>query len=316
MKHKIKKILRPLAYISIACGVFLFSAFFVVYSYFPGVLDEARTRVSFYRANLEVKTVSSGPYTFEYVDGGKGDPILFVHGFGGQKRSWVKYCKKLSSKYRVIAVDLPGHGGTPHPQNQHYDLDSLTEALHSFTDAIELEKFHLIGLSMGGGVSTVYAAKYPDHLLSLTLMNPFGVVTPERSDVEKGLMQGKNLFFPKTISELDELVSYTTGKPLNIAKHFKEYLLQKMNEKRAFFAKAFDELANSTPVESLLPKIKTKTLLLIGGKDRIIHPSSIKIYQKLLPNVSSRLIQHGTHVFVGPFFDEAYRHIESFLQAP
>ncbi len=278
-------------------------------------MEAVRTRVSFYKASLSVKTVKTGQYSFEYVEGGTGEPILFIHGFGGQKRSWLKYCKRFVSKYRVIAVDLPGHGGTPHPDGQHYDLDSLTDALHDFTTAMNLERFHLVGLSMGGGVSTVYAAKHPENLHSLTLMNPFGVVTPERSDVEKNLLKGRNLFFPRTLSELDDLITYTTGKPLSIAKHFKEYLLKKMNAKRDFFAKAFDELANSTPVETLLPDIRTRTLLLIGGKDRIIHPSSLKIYQRLLPNLRSKLIQQGTHVFVGPFFEEAFEHIDSFLKS-
>lgn len=313
MIQKIKRFLKPVAYIVVILAVTLFASFFVAYNYFPGAIDNARSRIAFYRANLSVQTVKTDKYAFEYVEGGEGETILFVHGFGGQKRSWLKYCERLTDHYHVIAVDLPGHGGTPHPEGQKYDLHSMAKALHSFTQAKDLKSFHLVGISMGGGISTVYAAEYPKDLKSLTLMNPFGVITPERSDVEKNLMKGRNLFFPENIADLDELTTYTTGRPLSLAKHIKEYLLQKMNEKKAFFSRVFDELANSTPVESLLPKIKTRTLLLVGGKDRIIHPSSIKVYKKLLPNVRPKLLTNGTHVFVGPYFEEAFAHLEEFL---
>jgi len=315
MKQKIKKILRPILYSALILGAIFFSACFITYNYFPGAVEEVRTRVAFYKADLEVKTIEAEGYSFEYIEGGSGETILFVHGFGGQKRSWLRYCKLLSSKYRVIAVDLPGHGGTPHVEGQNYDLESLTKTLHVFTKAANLEKFHLVGLSMGGGVSTVYAAHYPQDVKSLILLNPFGVITPKRSDLELHIQKGKNLFFPRSLNELDELITYTTGKPLSIAKHFKEYLLYKMNEKKEFYAKAFDQLTQSTPVEKLLPKIQTRTLVLIGGKDQIIHPSSFQIYKKLLPNARTFLIQDGTHVFVGSYFDEALEQIEAFLQA-
>lgn len=308
--RKIKKYF--LSILAIVCGLG-FVGSLILYHYFPGTLHEIKTSYSYYRSNVQVKTLQSNSYHFEYFEGGKGPTVLFIHGFGAQKSSWIPYAKKLASKYKVIALDLPGHGNTPHIEGQTYDLESLSKTVNQFVQEKKLETFHLIGLSMGGGISSVYAAQYPQKVKSLTLLNPFGVRTPILSQLERLIAKGKNLFFPKTIHELDELFHFTTGKPLDWAHHFKEFLLKKMMEKYVFYMQVFRELVQSNPIESILPKIQAPTLLIIGGKDRIIHPSSSKIFQKHIPNIHSYIIPEASHIFLGSYFDEVMEHLILFL---
>ena len=297
-------------------GSFCVGCIITLYNAFPGILERYFQKKTYRKVGLEIKAMAVGKDIIEYVEGGKGQTILFIHGFQGDKNSWMPYTKRLSSYHKVVAIDLPGHGGSSFPSNQNYDIQSLAEAVNRFVEEKKIGPFHLVGTSMGGGISTVYASKYPQKLLSLTLINPLGVNMTEKSDLLKKMEEGKNLLFPENLSDFDEFSTFLTGHPLPINQYFKRYALKKMLKKRPFYQKVFSELIKSKTVETLLPQISTRTLLLMGGRDRVLHPSSYKIYEEKLPNALSKRIKEGSHVFCGPYFEEALNTMICFFSEP
>ncbi len=284
-----------------------------VYNYLPFVLAKYHETKSINDLNLVVKKVKYEKNYFEYMEGGEGDTILLVHGFQSSKSYWLPYIKQLVKNHHVIALDLPGHGNTPNFKTQKYDLYSIADSLHHFVKAKGLDHFHLMGTSMGGGITAIYAYNNPDYLLSLTMINPLGIDQEKKSDLQILLDQGKNLFFPEDLEEFNKLTIYCTGREMSISSYFKKYVIKQMNKKYAFFKEAFNQMLTTTPLDKILPKIKTKSLILIGQKDKIIHPASFEHFVRLMPNVKPVRLKNGSHVFVDDSFKEAIKEIKDFL---
>jgi len=299
--------------------IFFFLVFIVfaysIYIFIPPIVSKYHCVKSFKELNLEVEKLNYENDFFEYVEGGKGETLIFVHGFQSTKSYWLPYFQKFINKYNIIAMDLPGHGNSSRPKKQKYDLQSMADSLALFIEKKNLTNFHLIGTSMGGGIATIYTYKYPQKVKSLILINPLGIDQEKKSDLQKLLNKGKNILFPKDLNEFDEMTLYLTGNHLFLSFYFKKYFLNQMMKNYVFFKKVFDEmLEKSKPLDNILPKIKTPTLILIGQKDKIIHPASYEYFVNLMPNVKPIRFTNGSHVFVDTYFEQAIKTIDEFLK--
>jgi esterase len=107
---------------------------------------------------------------FHYADwGGSGSPLVMLHGLSGHARTWDHTAAALSDRYHVLALDQRGHGDTDWaPQ---YGLRPMAQDLLGFLDALDLREVTLIGLSMGGLVSIVFAAAHPDRVGRMVIMD-------------------------------------------------------------------------------------------------------------------------------------------------
>ncbi|MBN2479101.1 MAG: alpha/beta hydrolase [Parachlamydiales bacterium] len=294
-------------------SVLFVTLFFSAYNVLPYALVKYHTYKSFKDLNLEVKEIKYGKDHFEYIEGGEGPTILFVHGFQSTKSYWVPFIKKFITTHHVVALDLPGHGNSSSPENQKYDIQSLEKSLSKFVQEKKLNKFHLVATSMGGGIASIYAANNPDKLSSLILINPLGIDLEKKSELQILVSKGKNLFFPNNIEEFDELACFCTGKKLSLSNYFKKHILSQMIKNYTFFKRVFKELLSSIPLDNVLPKIKTPSLLIIAQKDRIINPETFEVFIKLIPNAKAKRIKEGSHVLVDKNFDQAIFEIDKFI---
>ena len=141
------------------------------------------------RAELEKRYVASSPQMLD-VDGLKvhyketgpqaAPALLLMHGFGSSLQAWDDWSLKLEQKYRVIRLDLPGFGLTgASPANDYSEEKDLAILTH-FADKLGLEKFSIIGHSMGGKMAWTLAASQPERVQALVLMAPDGF--PEAKD--------------------------------------------------------------------------------------------------------------------------------------
>jgi len=84
-----------------------------------------------------------------YSDTGKGRVIVLLHGFLGSHDVWSEFVKKLSKRFRVITVDLPGHGETP-SIGYYHSMELLAQSVKSVLDKIGVRRYVMVGHSMGG----------------------------------------------------------------------------------------------------------------------------------------------------------------------
>src|SRR5207248_8010315 len=97
-----------------------------------------------------------------YLELGEGDSVsvLLVHGFGADLNTWMFTQPALADGRRVVALDLPGHGGSAKEVGPG-DAEQLTEAVSGAADALGLERVHLVGHSMGGAIAVLLALQRP-----------------------------------------------------------------------------------------------------------------------------------------------------------
>ncbi len=113
-----------------------------------------------------------------YVEAGSGEPLILVHTIGQSLYTWRAVFNRLSEYYRVIAVDLLGHGYSDRPEVFGYTIEDHAESLKLFMDAKGIKSAHFIGFSMGGAYVTQLAATAPERIGRLILVAP-GSISPE-----------------------------------------------------------------------------------------------------------------------------------------
>ena len=99
-----------------------------------------------------------------------GTPVLFVHGISHNRVVWEKLAKDLPDALRPIAVDLRGHGDSPWSPSSAYDLRDYAADLPLVLDALDIDGAAVVGHSLGGNVSTLFAAARPDRVRALVLV--------------------------------------------------------------------------------------------------------------------------------------------------
>jgi pimeloyl-ACP methyl ester carboxylesterase len=105
-------------------------------------------------------------------EAGAGDPVLLMHGLGATKVSFLPTVAALAGEFRTIAVDLPGFGDSVKPLRAPYDPAYFARAMVALLDALELERAHLVGNSMGGRVAIEVGLRYPERVGRIGLLAP------------------------------------------------------------------------------------------------------------------------------------------------
>jgi len=119
--------------------------------------------------------IVAGGYTLRYLRRGTGaENVVLIHGFGGDLDNWQFTYDALATNRSVYAFDLPGHGESTKPL-QRGDLDDLTAAVAGFLDALQIERAHLVGHSMGGAIAVGLAQQQPTRVATLTLIGSAGL---------------------------------------------------------------------------------------------------------------------------------------------
>ena len=123
-----------------------------------------------------------------YLDwGGRGDPIVFLHGGALTAHTWDLVCIGLRDTYRCIALDLRGHGDSEWSDD--YRIDTATEDVAALVAALGAARCHVVGMSLGGNIAAHFAGAYPERTASLTLVDvgpgvDFGATRSLRNFVE------------------------------------------------------------------------------------------------------------------------------------
>jgi pimeloyl-ACP methyl ester carboxylesterase len=130
----------------------------------------------------ELKTIEIDGIPFNYVDTGSGDrdPVLLVHGLGGQWQNWLENIPRLAQDRRVVAMDLPGFGITPEPEDdEDITITRYGRWVNELADRLDLGKVDLVGNSMGGYIAAEVAIQFPERVSRLVLVSAAGISSAE-----------------------------------------------------------------------------------------------------------------------------------------
>lgn len=127
-----------------------------------------------------MKTTNSN---IAYIEEGQGEVLLFIHGFCGSSEYWNEVIHELSTDYRVIAIDLPGHGESKN-HNGVLDIDQYASVIKSFLEELKIEKVTMFGHSLGGYITLAFAESYSQYLNGFSLIHSTSF--PDSEEAKKG----------------------------------------------------------------------------------------------------------------------------------
>ncbi len=122
----------------------------------------------------EVRVVDAAGVPTRVLLAGDGPPVVLLHGRGGHLETWHRTIPALRERHRVLAVDLLGHGRTE-PRGSRYTVAELTDHIRAVLDASVSGPVDLVGQSLGGWVAALLAAREPDLVRRLVLVEPAGL---------------------------------------------------------------------------------------------------------------------------------------------
>jgi len=117
-----------------------------------------------------MKTTSYKNTVIHYTDQGKGTAVVLLHGFLENQSMWNTFLPELSKKYRIITMDLLGHGATECLGYVH-TMEDQADMVHHVLQKLKIRKAALIGHSMGGYVTLAFAELYPNTVKGIVLIN-------------------------------------------------------------------------------------------------------------------------------------------------
>jgi pimeloyl-ACP methyl ester carboxylesterase len=255
------------------------------------------------RSDLVYKTVEVNGDQVSYLEReGKGETVVLLHGFTADKNNWLRFVRNLPEKYRVLAIDMPGHGDNVQDITRNYSPFSLSRGVAETIDAIGVKRFHLAGNSLGGIVSKIYASGHPDRIITVGLFDSAGVISPTPSEFRIMLEKGENPFVVKTREDYDRLGKYAFHKEPFLPWPIHSVMARKYIQKNDFNQKMFKDLEKSGTFDNqevqdkILDGLKMPVFVIWGDKDRLIHVSSVEVYKKRLPQVETLILKDCGHL--------------------
>lgn len=237
-------------------------------------------------------TVNVNDIEMYYEITGKGDPLVFIHGLGSSSQDWEYQTSEFSKKYRVITMDLRGHGKSDKPAGP-YSISMFADDVAELLKTIGISPVHVVGLSMGSATGFHIAIDYPDLVKTLTVSNMTASL-PVKTFAEKKMFYTRLIIIKfmgmKKMGQM--LAPRLFTKPEQ--QHLRDTLVERCekNDKKAYL-EAMKALKNW----SVLERVHTITCptLVIHAENDYSTLDTKKEYTKLIPNAELKVIEEAGH---------------------
>jgi pimeloyl-ACP methyl ester carboxylesterase len=220
---------------------------------------------------------------------GTGEPLLFLHGAGFTGR-WLRFHEALAGGAAVIAPEHVGFGGTP-MQDWLQDIGDLVLHYDDLRATLGLDRFHLVGYSVGGWVAAAYATLFPDRLRSLTLITPVGLQVP-----------GKPPFADMFAMTPKQLFGTLFNDPTNIGEVMLDPtdpdVVVRVYEEQSTLARLIWNPRYDRKLPHRLRRVSCPALVVGAEHDRLVPNEMSDRYAELIPGASTARIPGTGHAIV------------------
>jgi len=215
--------------------------------------------------------------------GGRGEPLLMIHGWGVNSEIWVSLVDELKLFASVYLIDLPGMGGSS--SISPYTLDNITKEIKA---NVPIKKFNILGWSLGGQVAMSLAIRMPEFVEKLILMSttpcfvekkdwPYGVNKQFFSNFELETKQNLN----NTLLKFFLIQTRDINDSKNVMRFLKNTFIEIRDDNKSSMQSALNVL-KETDLRNEVQKIDKPTLIIAGDKDRLTSSkASIWLYEKI-----------------------------------
>jgi pimeloyl-ACP methyl ester carboxylesterase len=283
-----------------------------VYFFLPGLTLALAERAELRAAGLERAGLEIPGHHIVYLVGGTGEPLVLLHGFGADKSNWVRVARYLTPRFRVIVPDLPGFGESTRDPNARYGVSDQVERVHAIVTTAGLGAIHIGGNSMGGAIAGVYAARYPQEVKSLWLLDPGWVTSAKRSELDERIARGDNPLLVNDTDGFERLLDFVFVTRPPIPRPVERYIAERAVEFRPFNEKVGADLqAAPVVLENELKGLPTPTLILWGDRDRLVDVSGAAVLKSVMPNADVVVLRDVGHI---PMVEKPEESANAFLR--
>jgi pimeloyl-ACP methyl ester carboxylesterase len=244
-----------------------------------------------------------------YRDEGQlnGPALLLVHGFSASLETWAPWIERLSDEYRLISIDLPGHGLTSAPPGYDASIESFAGLVEAFAQAQHFDRFAIAGNSMGGNVAWEYALAHPERVDALVLIDSAGWIETEteqnRQPIGLGLL--RNPVTGPLLRELDSTLIVRQGlqtafadpalaTEANVTRYVE---FSRAPGHREILLRLMADRSARTPAsaERLAP-ITAPTLIIWGDRDNLIPPRHAELFRTAIAGAEVLMLENIGHL--------------------
>jgi len=259
-----------------------------------------------------LKTTTFKKSIVSFSDQGKGRVVILLHGYLGSKEIWEKNISELAKRYRVIAIDLPGHGQTACLGYVH-SMELMAKCVKKVMDGLRLKKYVIIGHSMGGYVGLAFAELYPENLCGLCLCHSTALADSEEKKKDRNraikLVKAnkrvytketiKNLFATKNLKYLKEEISFATKIALSTTKQGAVASLEGMKDR--------------PNRDIILGMVSYPVMMIIGEHDNILPYESLIAQSETIREKHVLILEHDGHMGFLESPLEVNKHLKKFI---
>ncbi len=234
--------------------------------------------------------------------------LVLLHGSNASLHTWEAWAEQLTDDYRVVSLDLPGHGLTGRVPNDDYSTDNYVAVVDAVLNELDVDQFVIAGNSMGGGVSLRYTLTHPDKVLGLGLINSGGLPrdeTPVESSGESPIAFRllRNPWFQKIATRIDPYLlveqglrsAYNHSPVVDDALIHRYYELNLRSGTREATILRFQQRWSRNDAADI-SLIDQPVLIMWGDKDTLIPFSQAKRFEEMLPQATTAYYEDVGHV--------------------
>ncbi|HEX3692316.1 MAG TPA: alpha/beta hydrolase [Solirubrobacteraceae bacterium] len=242
------------------------------------------------------------------IELGEGPPIVFVHGLSGSWPNWLEQLPVLAAEHRVIAMDLPGFGHSPMP-NETITISLYARILDELLQTLGVSAATLVGNSMGGFVCTELAIAFPQRVERLVLVSAAGISTYRHKRAERlepylrrlapmvatytGWTAARSDWIARRASLRNFSLGFVTRHPSRLPAPLVAEQIRGAG--KPGFMQALR--ANiDYPIRERLPEIACPTLIVWGDEDRVIPVSDASVFEELIPDSRKVVFEDTGHM--------------------
>lgn len=227
-----------------------------------------------------------------------GEPLLLIHGFGGNKDNFTRIAKQLEG-YHLIIPDLLGFGESSKPMSADYRADAQATRLHELMQAKGMaSNLHVGGNSMGGAIAVAYAAMYPNEVKSLWLVDTAGFWSAGIPKSLEGATLKDNPLLVHKKEDFYNMYDFVMYKPPYIPKSVKAVFAQERLNNQELDAKILEQIVTDNVEEraKVIAEYNIPTLVVWGEKDQVIKPETANLIKEIIPQAQVITMPEIGHV--------------------
>lgn len=245
------------------------------------------------QANTQGNTVQINNIEIYFEDYGDGKPLVLLHGFGGCTQNWHPFIAKLSKHYRLIVVDMRGHGYSTNPENKFTHRDAAND-IFLLLEKLKIDHFSAMGMSSGGMTLLHMATSQPKRIDSMVLISATS-------------------YFPNQARTIMRRASFNTM-PQQVQEMYRE-CAKRGDEQIHQLIKQFNALHENYDdmnfTAQSLSTITARTLIVHGDRDKFFPIEIAENIYRSIPDAALWIIPDGEHV---PIYDSKIPFISTALQ--